>query len=314
MPHPAHLLIGLALAASIGCAASRPRQKQSWETERPSAASAPGAAASTGGSDAGTAIPSAPASAMNQAEVAALKPASFIKRYPRAEFCEEAARGLQRQSRDKAWEVLKACIERGKFTLLNRLVGGAWAEDLRTRPDASKLIASVVAMRGGDAIGDLQQMRAQRVPLFPIGPAVGHPEMYKGRLVLFRAEVRDVKLASGKSTARLAEFTFTSDQTWVDSGHRFKESYSGGGSVSWTSERRLGSNVAHETGLEAVARLSQVDPFFEPGRQFVVLARFDGVREQDRDLDGNEGDPDHPTKIALVSVISYFEPAAAIVE
>jgi hypothetical protein len=325
MPRPPNLLTAVALAAVAAlaaCAGAAPRQKQSWDTERRSAATAPGGAAPAGpAADAGTSIPSTPATALTREELAGLNAAAFVKRYPRPEFCEEAARSLQRQSRDKAWDVLKACIQRGKFTLLTRLVSGAWSEDLRTRPEASNILASVVAMRGGDAIGDLQQMRAQRVPLFPIGPAMGHPDMYKGRLVLFRAEVRDVKLAGGKSTARLAEFTFTSEQTWVDDGRRVSRSWSnssswgsGSGTTSWQSERRLGSNKAHETGLEAVARLSAVDPFFEPGRQFVVLARFEGVREQDRDLDGNEGDPDNPSKIAMVSVISYFEPAAAVVE
>jgi hypothetical protein len=76
----------------------------------------------------------------------------------------------------------------------------------------------------------------------------------------------------------------------------------------WQKERRLTSNVPVETGVQVLAKLAQADPFFEPGRQFVVLGRFDGVREEE----GEELDA--VTKLALVSVVAYYEPSAHMVE
>lgn len=72
--------------------------------------------------------------------------------------------------------------------------------------------------------------------------------------------------------------------------------------------RRLTGNERAETGIEAVAKMSEVDPFFEPGRQFVVLARLDGVRSEPSE------DPDESRKVALVSIVAYFEPSHAVIE
>jgi hypothetical protein len=308
-------LVAAALLAS-GCASAPPPEKQpfpGFEPGRGAAAREPaGSAGPAGASQAG-----APADAP---DLASMDPAAVVKRNPRPEFCEEAARRVQRTSRDKAWSVLKACVATGKFTLLARLVEEAWAEDLRTRSDASVLLAKVVAARGGDVGGDLGVMRQKRIPLFALGPAMSHPDLYKGRLVLFRAEVRDVKLAGAKATAQLAEFGIGVSERYVQGSSRYvtRGSSSYGNSTGYSSrgdaaygsslERLHTKNVPVETGLHAVAKLAQVDPFFEPGRQFVVLGRFDGVREE-------EGEElDSVTKTAVISIIAYYEPSANIVE
>ena len=324
------LTLSWAALLCVACAtppAPAPKQLPAKDEGRPVAPAA------GDGVPAGWAQP-APSPIPPVADASNIDPATYIKQYPRPEYCEEAARRLQAQSRDKAWEVLKACVARGKFTLLARVIADPWAEDLKTRPEASLLLAKVVAMRGGDVAGDLGQMRARRVPLFPIAPALGHPELYKGRLVLFRAEVRDVKLASGKATAKLAEFAIGNSETyvadsdrWTSQGSRsssysnskgYSSSLGGTYQSSTGKERRLTSNVPVETGVDVLARMGKVDPFFEPGRQFVVLGRFEGTRERDPDeaeeMDRSQDGPERTSKVAVVAVVSYFEPAAAIVE
>lgn len=305
------------LAAALLCAACAtkppaPVQKQPFPSFDPDARSTSAAVDANG-----AAIPSKTEAL--PANVESIDPAAWAKRNPRPEFCEEAARRLQKSSRNKAWEVLKACVARGKFTLLARLVDGAWSDDLRTRPDAAQLLATVIAARGGDVNGDLGQMRQQRIPLFALGPAMGHPDLYRGRLVVFRAEVKDVKLASGKATAKLAEFAigiserYVSDSRYVERGSSAYTSGDGPnayGDSAFTAqfERKFQKNEPVPTGLETIARLGKADPFFEPGRQFVVLGRFDGIREE-------EGEElDSVTRLAVVSVIAYFEPNASIVE
>lgn len=255
--------------------------------------------------------------ASERVDAATLDPVAYAKRHPRPEFCEEAARRLQKTSRDKAWEVLKACVATGKFTLLTRLTDGAWTDDLRTRPEASKVIARVIASRGGDVTGDLNELRKQRIPLFPIGTAMKHPDLYRGRLVLLRAQVRDIKVANGKATAKLAEFaiggslSYSEDSAPYDAefgSYSNSSGYSSGVASYRQDFRKTVTNTPVETGLEALGKMGSVDLFFEPGRQFVVLGRFDGVREE-------EGETfDEVTRLAVVSVVTYFEPAASIVE
>lgn len=306
------LLASLVAVALAACKTPPPPQKQPFPgfesaTDVDAPAARPGAAAER---------------APDATSVAAIDPVAYAKKTPRPEFCEEAARRLQKQSRDKAWEVLKACVNNGKFTLLTRLVDDAWAEDLRTRPDASKLIAKVIANRGGDVNGDLAELRRQRVPVFSMKTVMGHPDLYKGRLVMLRAQVRDIKVAgSSKATARLAEFALEGDLSYsADSApydvKRSSGSYSNsdgysssGSSVSYRqSYRKTVSNTPVETGLEVLAKMGSVDLFFEPGRQFVILGRFDGVREEESE------DLDTVKRVATVSVVTYFEPAASIVE
>jgi hypothetical protein len=318
------LVIPLSAALALAACASAPPPKQAWpgsEGAQPAAEPAPAARAATA-AEAGAPVAEASAAAA-PAATGPFDPVAYAKRYPRAEFCEEAARGLQRSSRDRAWAVLRACVAQGRFTLLKRLVAGPWNEDLKARPDASKLLAKVIAMRGGDVTGDLGQLRQARVPLFAIAPAVGHPDLYKGRLVLFRGEVRDVKLA-GKPTAKMMEFAIGSTDKYIAEGDRYTSSTTGGGAYSNSTgyasegsgsstyssgiERRFTGNEAVETGRQVLARLAEADPFFEPGRQFVVLARFDGVRDEEGE------DVDTPTQFAMVSIVSYYEPSPNVVE
>jgi hypothetical protein len=250
-------------------------------------------------------------------DTANLDPARYAASFPGADFCEREARRLRQLSADTGWAVLRACIRRGKFTLLDRIIGGAWDKDLQSRPEASALLARIIADRGGDIEGDLAALRKQRVPIFAMAASIKQPEVYKGRLVLFRGQVRDVKPDKGKSvTARLDEYAIAGTSKYVDSEYRgvVRDKYSdnsgfaGQGETTFVRQKRLTGNDASETGVEVVARLARLDPFFEPGRQFIVLARLDGVRSTP-----SEG-PDEVRKVALVSVVAYFEPSASVIE
>ncbi len=109
------------LAAAAGCATAPPAQKDPF----PSFDEARGGPATRRANGAAPATAAAPANPKPDAEptdVPSLDAAAYAKRHPRAEFCEEAARRLQKASRDKAWAVLSACADKGNFTLLDRLV------------------------------------------------------------------------------------------------------------------------------------------------------------------------------------------------
>jgi hypothetical protein len=273
----------------------------------------------------------APAAAPALPAAAAPDPRSTAARIQRADLCEQAARAAQASSRDRAWQLLQACVEKGNFTLIKRLLDGAWDKDLQVRSDAAQLIAKVIAARGGDVYGDLNMLRQKRVPIFGLAPAAGHPELYQGRLVLLRARVDDVKAEKGRATVRLAEFALSGQLKDVAGSERYVTRNRSQSSSQWSRSAISGSarrqyqgesektegwertqrteNTPQETGLQALAKLQAADPFFEPGRQFVVLGRFDGVREVP-----GEGEEGEAERVPVLSVILYVEPSPIIVE
>jgi hypothetical protein len=246
--------------------------------------------------------------------------------------CETAARRLRATSADQGWEALKACVERsrwprGEFTHLERLTAGAWDQDLQDRPDAPRLVARVIALRGGDVEGDLAMAQKSRVPLFSLAAALRQPEVYKGRWVLLRGSLSEIKQDAGKTAALVHETSMRATAHDVDIGPRYRterESHStahgevktthygnASGSASTRSTDRTESskvdrkfeNERVETGRQAVGKLAQADPFLEPDKDFVFLGRFDGVRP---------GEDERP--VALLSISGYFQPNALMIQ
>jgi hypothetical protein len=310
-----------------GCATSAPPvQKEAFPGSH-AAASAPAA-----GPALVEAAPPAPAPPpVSQGDLD--DPQAYAARFRRPETCEQAARNALAISRDRAWGVLRACVRKGEFTLLQRLLDGTWDHELKTRTDAGLLITQVVAARGGDVIGDLNLLRKRRVPIFALGPASGHPELYRGRLLLVRARVEDVRTVKGKTTVRLAEMAMGGQVSYVEGDFRYRSSsrsrgeasggyrtsrygsgtgqvrYSGQSDYTSGYEKKRVDNEVAETGVQAIARLGAPDPFFEPGRQFIVLGRFDGVRTV-----SDESEEEEAESLAMLSIIGYAEPSAHIVE
>jgi hypothetical protein len=237
------------------------------------------------------------------------RPKAYANKFPRPENCEAAARATLPVSRDKAWEVLTGCVEKGTFTILRRVLDGTWDKELQAKPDSALVLAKIIAARGGDVTGDLNFLRQRKIPIFGIGAAAGTPNLYQGRLVMVRARVDEVKTDAGKTTVRLAEFAVAGSTKFVEGDKRAVRD-SSWGSSRWSVETKRGFNTPQETGLMVLGKLAKPDPFFEPGRQFVILGRFDGVRE----VPGDQEDDREAEKMPVMSVVSYIEPASAIVE
>ena len=62
-------------------------------------------------------------------------------------------------------------------------------------------------------------------------------------------------------------------------------------------------NERVQTGRKAVGKLPQADPFLEPEKDFLFLARFDGV---------NPGQDQEP--VAMLSIAGYFHPNALLIQ
>ncbi|AEI67216.1 hypothetical protein [Corallococcus macrosporus] len=250
-------------------------------------------------------------------------PKAFAARYANPAVCEAAARRLQGASRDEAWDGLKACIEHTPFTQLNALLGRAWAQDLRVRPEGAKLIARVVAQRGGSVPGELRYLQEKQIPIFSLASAMDRPDTYKGRYVLLRAQVADQRSEGERPTVWLVEHALSSVQTdevvgygeRIDSVTAYSGDVGGRGAASTVERssrnttRRFVENVSDETGREALGRLAGADPFLETRRDYVILARFDGVRLTSG---GAETDDEAP-RIPVLTIVSYHAPQALVV-
>jgi hypothetical protein len=252
---------------------------------------------------------------------AAFDPAAYAARYPQPLECEVMARSLQASSREQAWSVLQACVSTGRFWPLRALLTPAWLPDLRMRPDAANLLARVVASRGGEVQTDLGLLHDARLPLFSLEDGLENPTLYTGRLVLVRAKVEELRHEGGTLIAALAERTLASerrsrqlgvseieaqDLTDTDQAPPVK-GFANRHRGTWRSERRVEApyyvNVSVDTGRLALASVPVADPFFEPGHEFLVLARFDGLEPPDDPRDA---------PVARLTLVSYQKPAGLV--
>ncbi|HYI02215.1 hypothetical protein [Hyalangium sp.] len=259
-------------------------------------------------------------------------PQTFAAQYSNPSECERQARRFLPISRDDAWAALKACIDGTPFTSLQALMSRAWSNELRSRAGAAALIAKVVAQRGGSVEGDLRLLNEQRLPIFSLAAAVAQPDTYKGRFILVRAQVGDSRAEGEKPTVWLVEQGLGSvaseqqvgvavrrDSASTTSGNLGGETTLGsgtvGGSLSQADTDRKSrtvlryDNISSDTGREALGRLAKPDPFLAPGRDFVILARFDGMRTTSGSLDADDEGP----RIPVLSIVSYFIPHPLVV-
>ena len=254
--------------------------------------------------------------------------------------CEHSARQLHDANPDRGWSALGACIERsrwprGEFTQLELLTGGYWDQELQKRPEAPRLIAKVVALRGGDVEGDIPLVQKSRVPLFTLAAALRQPEVYKGRWILVRGALSDIRQEGARTAAMLRETSLRATAREVQDGpiRRYESSskgsargeysgsvrssrygnteYKGSGSGQYSSSGRSEystvtqkfENERVETGRRAVGKLVQADPFLEPDKDFLFLARFDGVSP------AQEEQP-----VAMLTLAGYFQPNALLLQ
>jgi hypothetical protein len=246
--------------------------------------------------------------------------------------CEAAARHLRDTNPDQAWQGLVACIERarwprGEFTQLELLTRGPWDQDLQTRPEAPRLIARVIAHRGGDVEGDIPLAQKSRVPIFSLAAALRQPDVYKGRWVLVRALLTEMKQEGGKAAAMVKETSLRATSREVQVGNisrsesstsssvsaqaqttrygnaRGSAQYSSTGRFETSTVKQKFENEHVETGRQALGKLPQADPFLEPDKDFIFFARFDGVRP------GEDGQP-----LAVLSIAGYYQPSALLIQ
>lgn len=259
-------------------------------------------------------------------------PKTFTARYANPSVCERQARRYLPSSHDDAWAALKACVEGTHFTQLQALMAPEWSQDLRSRPEAAALLARVVALRGGSVEGDLRLLHERKLPIFSLSSAIAQPDTYKGRYILVRAQVGDMRSEGEKSTVLLVEQGLGSvatdkavgvarrqRSTTTHSGNLGGQTTFGGGQVAGTLSKDESTrqeetvphydNISTETGREALGRLAKADPFLSPGRDFVILARFDGMRATAGSVEGD----DDEARMPVLSIVSYYIPHPLVV-
>jgi hypothetical protein len=231
--------------------------------------------------------------------------------------CERAARRAHSASAEEGWKELKSCAAKSSFTLLEELISPAWARDLRARPDAAALLGRVIANRGGPIARDLGLLHAQRIPLFSLEDSVSAPQVYAGHPIVLRGRVNEVRQGLGSLTAKVEELALRSEAFDAPVGYGIRSLSTVGvdkGTPSYFADRRTYrtirryDNVSEETGQEALLRLPAPDPFLEPGRELIIIARFEGMRAKSNSLDDAE-----PELIPVLSLISYSEPSALLI-
>ena len=280
----------------------------------------------------GTLVAAVTAAGSSGRAAGSFDPRAFAASQPSPWDCESAARRLRDTAPEQAWAALVACIERqgwprGDFTYLELITGGFWDQDLTTRPDAPKMIARIIASRGGDVEGDIPLVQKSRVPLFTLAAALRQPDVYKGRWVLVRGALTDIRQEAGRPAAMVRETSLraTSREVQVGNVSRWDRSsaasaqsdvatmrygsargssrYASNGRSEFSTVKQKFDNERVETGRLAIGRLAQADPFLEPEKDFLFLGRFEGTSP------GRDQQP-----VALLSIAGYFQPNALLLQ
>ena len=243
---------------------------------------------------------------------------AYVAHVDNPALCEQVARQLHETEPDHGWAALKACVDKGVFTEIRALVAGPWDDELHQRPEAADLLARVIAMRGGDPSTDVQLLHERKIPLFTLAAALAEPALYKGRLIVMRVQVAEVRQGAGASTVRLLERVHQSKQVDAEVGRASAtDRFTGTEGTDGSQRTHQRTRRAHtekrtedwdtETGREALGTMPTPDPFFSPQSDFVVLARFNGVRAS------SEQSSEDPDAIAMVSVLTYHAPSGTAV-
>ncbi len=274
-------------AATIGCAGAHGGRKES-------AAEAFGARSNevsvAGASDA----PKKPGS-----------PEKWAKQFWRPQDCARAARELaQELGGETAWAYLKACVAKGDFTLLRTLLD-EWAEPLRTKPESPKVVAHVIAARGGTVRSELRALQGKGLQIFDLASAMKQPKSFAGRSVLFVAKVDEIKVVKGRAEVTLLEMVSVSEAADASVGkHGGGRAVSGATSYVGRQADTVDVPVTHTfepSGEVILVKLKEPDPYLAAERSFLFLARFEGSRVPD------DTDDDDPHPHALISLISYYD-------
>ncbi len=269
---------------------------------------------------------------------------AFAAQTPRAPDCELAARGLIAESPAKAWAALVACTQQAKFTLIREVLTDTWLPVVLKQPNALPVLARIVAMRGGPVDRDVKLLNDKKVPVFKLATVLAQPALYKGKHVLLRGAVSEIGMQGEKQTVKMAELQLGSAGYLAEVGPAYKSSSSyssastGGSSGSgsarvnstaygrasargsyetnsrssssssseYTSQKmeRRYDNVSNPTGREVLGALETSDPFLEPNKELVVLARFEGVKTTST----GEADDEEVQTVAVLTILKYYPP------
>jgi hypothetical protein len=232
-----------------------------------------------------------------------------------AHRCESEARRLrERKGPAVGWSLMRACIARPDFSDLEVLLSPRWIDDVKQSPDVALMIAHVIAVRGGDVNGDLRLLRRAKVPVYTLRSALAEPERYRGRYVLMRGSAVSGLGGGGAYAVNIKETRVMAESEYVPVGPRFVSKTNvdttdrNGPSILPGRKEDAGRseqqkvevlhNVSVETGLEVIGRLGGEDPFFEPAIDYVVVLRFEGLREA----------PGKGEDLGVAEVVDVFEP------
>ncbi len=238
-----------------------------------------------------------------------------------AHSCEQTARDFAHKNMQRGWAVMHQCVLRNDFSDLELLLESGWAEHVAASPDAASLLAHVIAVRGGDVENDIRLLRRRKMPVYSLQAALAEPDNYRGRFVLVRGTARTGRPVEGGRSFRLVETKVMAESEWVTppNSTRLTTRTSGtladqpgielrGRGVVERNQRDEGTkvevlhNVSVETGRELMANITTNEPSLEPATEYVVVLRFEGMREIKIE------DSDDVDDEAIGVVVDYFEP------
>lgn len=219
---------------------------------------------------------------------------AWARQFRRSYDCASAARA-EVPGTERSWAALQACVRRGDFTHLAELVAD-WEDDLAHRPDAPALLTKVIAARGGMVRDDVRLLREAGIGVFDLKSAMLQPDVYRGKLVLFLAQLEAAEdgalvLVEQSRTTTVSSITAPQDtqlEQRTTSGRVGLQTNGllGSGDVSGgvrtdskrgRQEQRLDFGYT-ETGTTVLAHLERPTLALTASTPAVFLAQFEGTK------------------------------------
>lgn len=219
------------------------------------------------------------ASPVRSAELSAREAAA---RLSDARACEDAVRGLiDREEPKKAFLLMAACIDVGKFRDFELLLNAELARNMRDASPSLRAIvaAGLIAARGGDLEADMERMRARGIAMRTLeqaleqrAVAVGEPVLFLARMAGWTSNEEDSNLIRLEEMRRARANSMGASSLWDDAVERLPSSepagagYEGSG---WVVEAKLPEGG--DAGLQPQALYLVMGTFEQ-----VAIRPFDG--------------------------------------
>ncbi|MFH1807451.1 MAG: hypothetical protein ABIJ09_01805 [Pseudomonadota bacterium] len=216
-----------------------------------------------------------------------VSPADVAASVRSATECLQLAEANDKQSARTGWALLNACATRSDFTDLAAVLREPWLDRVKKSTATPRLLARVVAHRGGRVASDLERIQRKGIALKSIDQALAG-KAAQAEQVLTRGDIREMNRTAGgwllvvEETGYLSDVAVPAepDEDEVDEVAEAAEAPGDGSGDDEVEQDESGvpedELTLRKTGKRLLVKAAKLDPGVHEGPGWVLLLRFGG--------------------------------------